>query len=154
MNEEIRKEHKKLVDEFNYLKNKLNKYKNLDHRSECPCCDQKIDYKFYQLKIPDIESKLKFIDKRLNETIPLLINLDRKCGEENDRRRKEHGLKITKYIKENKNVLNKAIRDYNNGLETYLPLIPNGEKQIWNEAIEKHLDNRNIDENEELYFEI
>jgi len=143
-----------LVDKYKYLKNKIDNYKNLINRSKCPCCEQEIDYKIYEIKIPELELELQDIDKRLDKLIPIVTEENIKKALEEQNKRKKHKIKIDEYIKKNRNILNKAIRDYNKGIKNYLPNVLNEEKPIWNEAMEFNLDNRNMEENEELYFEV
>lgn len=151
---EIKKEKEELVHEYRYSRRKLDNYMDLVHRSECPHCEQKIDYKFYESKIPKIELKLQGINKRFDEIIPIIIKMDKEEALANQKKYKEHKKRIDEYIKQNINKLNKCIKDYNKGIENYLPYIQDREKSTWNEAMEWYLDNRNMEENEELYFEI
>jgi len=148
----LENEKRKLLEKLHYLKSKVKNYKNLLNRSECPCCEQKIDYKIFETKIPDLESNIFNIDKRLDEIIPILRKMYHKIACENEKKHKERRKQIEEYLKINRNKLNKAIRDYNKGLDPYLPEIPEKEKELWNDAMEHHLDNRNLDENEELCF--
>jgi len=143
-----------LVGKYRYLKKKIDNYNNLLNRSKCPCCEQKIDYKIYEIKIPKLELELQNIDARLDKLIPIITEENIKKALEEQNKRKKHRIKIDEYIKKNRNILNKAIRDYNKGVKKYLPNVLNEEKSMWNEAMEFHLDNRDMEENDELYFEI
>lgn len=143
-----------LVEKYQYLKKKIKNYGTLIHRSKCPCCEQKIDYKIYEVEIPKLVLELQNIDKKLDELIPIVTEENIKKVLENQNKRSKHKIKIDKYIRKNRSILNKAIRDYNKGIGNYLPNIPNEVKLIWNEAMEIHLDNRYMEENEELYFDL
>ena len=150
----LRKEKEILIDKRNYYNNKLNNYKDLENRSKCPCCEQKINLEYFKKEIPIIEKKLTRIKEELDPIIKKIIQLNITIQKINSEEQKKHKKQIIDYIQQNKNKLNKCIRDYNKGIENYLPNIIESEKKIWNKAMEYHIDSRNIIENDELYFEI
>ena len=69
-----------------------------------------------------------------------------------EQEKKEWNKKLEEYLIKNRNKLNKAIRD----LELPNDITDNEEKNLWNDAIEKQIDNRNITylDEFELQFEI
>ena len=152
--EELQQELNKLNERYNYLKKKLANYRELQYRSECPYCNQPTDRDYFLSKIPGMESEMQKIEARRVEIIPIVRKMDNEKAREIEERWKKERKQVEDYITLNKNKLNKAIREYNKGAENYLPTIPDAEKPIWNEAMEIHLDNRNMDENEELCFEV
>lgn len=151
---EIEKELNDLNDRYLYLERKLDNYEQLMHREKCPCCNQEIDCSFYEKEIPRIKSKLLKIANQRDLLIPRVIEIEKEEARKYHEEQQEKKNRVNEYIQRNRNKLNKAIRDYNNGIDNYLPSIPDSEKETWNEAMEWHLDNRNMDDNDELCFEL
>ena len=143
-----------LCETRDYLIRKLKNYKKLQFRSQCTCCEQTTDREFFKNKIPDIESELKEIIEKLESLLPELHKNWIEKGIKQYMEGKERIKRLNDYITLNKNTLNKVIRDYNKGVEDYMPSIPDTEKSMWNEAMETHLANKNLDDNDELCFEI
>jgi hypothetical protein len=151
----IYEERDQLVEKRNYLQDKLKNYKDLKNRTVCPCCEREINWKAYQALIPSIEYKLQEIEKRFDIIIPEIIKLTREKARIREINQKEKQKIVQDYLQKNRNILNKSIRDYNKGVDDYLPkIIDKKEQQLWNKAMELQLDNRNMNENDELYFEI
>ena len=137
-----------------YLRHQIETYRRLEHRSACPCCDQKIDWEEYNLKIPDLEEKLKMVLDELELLYPKIKELMKIEIEAKQLQQKIKTQQIEKYLQQNRNKLNKAIRDYHKGVKNYLPSIPNSEKKTWNDAMELQLDKRGLDDNDELLFDL
>ena len=141
-----------LIDKLGYFRSELKDCKNLTHRSECPLCRQKIDWKYFENKIPELERKIKIIEAWINQN----YNYNRRCrigrpiAELEYKQNKERKEQIELYLENNRNKLNKAIRT----LELPMDITTNDEKEIWNDAIELQLDKRGMDEIDELEFEI
>lgn len=153
--EKIYQEKNQLVEKLNYLKVTLREYKNLEHRSNCPYCGQKIEWKYFSGEIPKIQEEIESIDNRLNEIFPIIRKLDHEKSIAYDKRVKEQNERVELYLKQNRSKLNKAIREYDNGVEVYMPNISNNtEKELWNEAMVYQLDKRGLDDNDELCFEV
>lgn len=152
--EELYKKRNELLDKRSYYREKLKNYKDLQYRSECPCCEQKTNREYFKRKIPTIEKKSEEVKEELDPIVKKIIQLNKIVVKAKDEEHKKHRKETDDYIKQNRNQLNKAIRNYNKGIEIYLPNISDIEKKIWNKAMEYHLDSKNIDENDELYFEI
>lgn len=150
---ELRRQRNILWEKRDFLRYRLKSYKDLQNRSECPYCGQKTKRKYYKDEIPNIMVKTEEVMDKLEETYPKIIELEKPLVEKRDKERKERGEKIQGYLKINRNILNKAIRDYDKGVEKYLPDIPDCDKEIWNSAMERQLDNKGFDDNEELMYE-
>lgn len=152
--EKLTKERNSLWDYRDGLTKKIKNYKDLQDRSECPYCHQKTNKEHYRNEVPALLERLEEYLARLDKLYPKIKLLEKPIADENYRRMKEKQGKVQDYLKNNRNKLNKAIRDYNNGKEHYLPSIPAAEKELWNSAMEFQLDNRGLDENEELCYEV
>lgn len=150
--EELYKKRNILLDKRSYYREKLKNYKTLQYRSKCPCCEQKTSRDYFKNKIPKTEKKFQELLNEINIIVPKIKELEKIVKIYTENKNKEHRKQVSDYIQKNKNKLNKCIRDYNNGLEQYLPNIPINEKKIWNEAMEYHLDSKNVCENDELCF--
>lgn len=151
---ELYKKRNELFNKRSYYQEKLDNYEDLQNRSECPYCEQKTNREYFKNKIPEIEENLREILNEIEILIPKIRGLEQIVRVDNEIKNKEYRKRVVNYITQNRNRINKVIRDYNKGVEIYLPNIPDTEKKIWNEAMEYHLDSKNIDENDELYFEI
>ena len=150
---ELYKKRNELLDKRSYYREKLKNYKMLQDRSECPCCEQKTNREYFKNKIPKTKEKFQELLNEIKIIIPKIQKLEKIVRKDNENKNKEHRKQINNYIQQNRNKLNKCIREYYKGIENYLPNISKAEKELWNEAMEHHLDNKNIDENTELYFE-
>lgn len=151
---ELYKERNELFRKRSYYKKKLENYKNLQDRSECPCCEQKTNREYFKNEIPIIEEILQKLLNNIETIVLKTLELEKPIRIDNENKIEEHKKQINIYIHKNKNIMNKTIRDYNKGIENHLPNIIESEKELWNEAMEHHLDNKNMVENDELYFEI
>jgi len=154
-NKEINKKYHNILDERDYFKDKLKKYKNLEHRSNCPCCDQEINWNDYKTKIMEHTKKLETYEKKLDDIIILKRETDKKLGDMFERINKLKQKTIDEFIIANKKILNKLIKDYMNGFKIELPEIPDDAKSIWNMAIEqlyeKKYDDYLLEDDELLY---
>ena len=152
--DELQQELNKLNERYSYLNKKLKHYKALQYRSMCPYCNQETDRDYFLSKIPGIESEMQKIDAKWEEMMPIVLEREKEQARIKEKDYREKQARIADYLTLNKNKLNKAIREYNKGAENYLPNIPDTEKPMWNEAMEIHLDNRNMDENDELCYDM
>lgn len=142
--------YEKTINLLRYYRIILKDCKDLDHRSNCPLCKQKIDYNFYTKQIPELERKIKILEAWIdqNYSYSKTCKIAHPIIELEEIKRKEHQITVESYLKENRNALNKTIRTFE------LPEINDlEEKKLWNEAIEIQLDNKGMDESDELQFE-
>ena len=143
-----------LNDQYHRLRRQIEDYDELSCREACPCCRQEVDRNYYKKQIPEIKEEMERIDKERKAIIPAYWEEKKQRGIKYDLEQKERWNRIKDYITKNRNKMNKAIRDYDKGVDNYLPDLSEAEKKQWNEAIEWHLDNRGLDDNEELCFEV
>lgn len=152
------KKHKKILEELNYLRYKFKNYSNLVDRVHCPHCEQTINPIFFKQKADKLKEKIDFLYAWIdyNRNYHKLCRIRKPIVEYNEELEKMEKIRINDYLENNRNRINKAIRDYNNGVNEYLPdcIITIEEKELWNTAMNLQLDKRNMDENEELLFEI
>lgn len=129
--------------------------KKLIDRDTCPCCNQKLTYDVNDDVLNDLKSIIDKIWIKRELEIKKEKTILAKKQEEEDKINKILKAKINDYLKNNRNRLNKAIRDYYNPkISQYLPIINSiDEKQLWNAAMEIQLDRRDIEENYDLYFQ-
>lgn len=149
--ERLKKKYNELSEKLRYLRDRLKHCEELTHRSECHCCRQKIDPKFYEKQIPELKFKIEIIYAWISQNYDRfkLARIQKPILEKKNEERKKWETKINNYLKANRNLLNKAIRTFE------LPKITDiEEKKLWNEAIQLQLDNRGMDEDEDLEFEI
>ena len=151
---ELYKQRNELFSKRKYYQEKLKNYKDLQDRSECPCCEQKVNREYFKNKIPKTEAKFQEVLNRIEPIILKIQKLQKIIRIDTENKNKEHRKQINEYIQKNRNILNKCIRDDNKNIKNYLPNIIEAEKETWNEAMEKHLDKKGLDNNDELCFEI
>jgi len=124
----------------------------LQDRLYCSFCEQKVDSDFYKAQIPEWRDKKDFLESWIDFNFYLEKKLRRPLNKIKEQEKKEWNKKVEEYRIKNRNKLNRAIRDF----ELPGDIIETEEKKLWNDAIERQLDNRNIislDEFE-LQFEI
>ena len=146
----LNKKYLDIIDKLGYLRSLLKDYERLEHREECPLCNHKISSEYYKKKIPQIKSKIFFleiwIDQNYNRN--KIIKILKPITESKEKQRKERDKQILTYLNENRNRINKAIRTFElpNNIKT------NDEMSLWNDAIQIQLDKKGIIENEDLEF--
>ncbi len=140
-----------LIDKLSYFRAELKSREKLNHRKECPLCRQKIDSQIHMKQVPVLKMKIEIIEAWIDQN----YNYAKRCkigmpiAILNERRIKEEKRKVEAYLKQNRNVINRTIRTFE------LPEIKEiEEKKLWNEAIELQLDNKDMDESDDLLFEI
>ncbi len=152
------KKHEEILEKLNYLRYKFKNYSVLVDRAYCPQCEQVIDPKFFKQKTEGLKEKIDFLCAWIdyNRNYHKLCQIRKPIMEYNEDLEKMEKKRINGYLEKKRNRINKTIRDYNNGADEYLPdgIITIEEKKLWNTAMNLQLDNRNMDENEELLFEI
>ena len=153
---QLEKERNLLQDKRTYLERKVKHYNNLFNRSTCPTCYQKIDWNFFKEDLPNVQGKLDKVNTKLEVLYPKIKALMYPIWEARDKFNKERNVLRKGYLLKNKNRLNRSIREYNKGLEVYMPAITDkAEQELWNWAMECQLANRDLDDtNEELMFAI
>lgn len=152
------KKHKKILEKLNYLRYKFKNYSALVDRVCCPQCEQIINPIFFKQKIDKLKEKIDFLCAWIdyNRNYHKLCRIRKPIMEHNEELEKMKKKRINGYLENKRNRINKTIRDYNNGVDEYLPknIITIEEKELWNAAMNLQLDNKNVDENEELLFEV
>ena len=153
----LRKEQSLMASEYQLYKARLKDYKNLQFRSTCPCCQQDTNREYYRDLIPITEDRIVVLDEKLHSIYTKIQTLQKPISEERYKFEKEREVLCKAYLLKNRNRINKTIRDYNNGVENYMPYICfTDEKKLWNNAMEIQLANKPDmdDTNDELMFEI
>ncbi len=148
----LNKRYDDIIDKLGYLRSILKDYERLVHREECPLCSHKISSEYYEKQIPQIKSKINFLETWItqNYSYAKRHRIGRPITELRYIKEKERKAQIEQYIIKNRNKLNKAIRTF----ELPTDIIANDEKELWNIAIELQLDKRGMSENEDLEFVI
>ncbi|MBA7492078.1 hypothetical protein ES702_02627 [subsurface metagenome] len=124
----------------------------LQNRVYCPHCEQKVDSEFYKKQIHSWRDKKEFLESWIDFNFYLEKRLRRPLNKIKEQEKKEWKKKVEEYLIKNRNKLNKAIRE----LELPNDITNTEKKKLWNDAIEKQIDNRNITylDEFELQFEI
>lgn len=146
------KSYNRNIERLKYIRHKLEMCEELQNRIYCPYCEQKIDSDFYKKQIPSWRDKKEFLESWIDFDFYLEKRLRRPLNKIKEQEKKKWNKKVEEYRIKNRNKLNKAIRD----LELPNDIINTEEKKLWNDAIEKQIDNRNITylDEFELQFEI
>jgi len=152
---EINKKWHNIIEKRDYLKNKIKHSIDLENRSECPYCYQKINWKEFEKAIPELKEELRRFEKDLEEILPKKRELELELGRIWEKRRKNENKSIEEYIKQNKVMMDNVIKNYRKGVVDFLPKINNDEKELWNKAIEKYYTDKYEDGDEdELLYDI
>jgi len=153
------KEFKQILDKRDYLIYKIERFGDLIHRSECPCCENKIDFeKDYKPRIElykkELEEISPIIDKEVNQRIV-------KSREKNNKEQVERHIfetKAEKFYEQHKTDFNTAIKQAKKLDVVILPKFNKEEKKLWNCAMEYiALDKpslEDLEDFEELYYKI
>jgi len=141
-----------LIDKLDYFRSELKDFKNLTHRCECPLCKQKIESKYFEEQIPELERKIEIIETWIgyNYNYSKRFRIEKPITEMRERKQRERKQQVEGYLKENRNLINKAIRTFE--LPNDITTIK--EKELWNKALQLQLDKRGMDENDDFEFEI
>jgi len=154
----LNKKHKEILEKLNYLRQKFKNYSDLVDRNCCPQCEQVINPTFFKQKADKLKEKVDFLCAWIdyNRNYNKLCSIRKPIVENNKELEAMEKERINGYLENKRNRINKTIRDYNNGVDEYLPnnIITIEEKKLWNAAMNLQLDNRNMEENEELLFEV
>lgn len=155
--QELRKEQGHYHDELRLYRARLKDYKQLQFRSTCPCCQQDTNREYYRDLIPITEDRIEVLEEKLAKIYIQIETLAKPINEARNEFNKQREVLRKAYLLQNRNRLNKTIRDYTNGKDIYMPTITtNDEKELWNNAMEIQLANKTDmdDMNDELLFEL
>jgi len=143
-----------LKTQIEYLRDAKKKLEDLSSRSICPYCQQRFpkDQANRELKIITDELDITIENYKLN--VGNLFRTSRKKTVEDFKRRK----KIEEYLLKMKPIMRKSIKDWRAGKNPYLPGIPEKDKKLWNDAMDRLIGNSEQYSNEldedDFHFEI
>ncbi|KKK40728.1 hypothetical protein LCGC14_2981010, partial [marine sediment metagenome] len=112
---------------------------------------------YYRDLIPITEDRIEVLEEKLAKIYIQIETLAKPINEARNEFNKQREVLRKAYLLQNRNRLNKTIRDYTNGKDIYMPTITtNDEKELWNNAMEIQLANKTDmdDMNDELLFEL
>lgn len=122
------------------LRRLIKNLKDLNHRSTCFTCYQKVDFSNYTLVLNKFESKLKELEIEEN----LIYEKNKQENIKNrqifEKERIKEKKEIESFIEENIKTIKKSIRDFKANRK-YIPEVPLEKRSIWNKSIEWIIEN-------------
>lgn len=156
----LRKERDSLFERIAYLKYKIKHFSELEHRSECPCCESKINFELqFKPRLESLKEELMQLDQQVDNLTIQIKPLETQERELQQKIKKEFDKQVQEFYNKNKPLFNKTTKQAHNNLPITLPSnLSQEEKSLWNRAMDfYHLDRpsmEDLEDLEDLFFQL